>query len=304
MGGVLVLVDLVDEAGEDFAGAYFDEVGCAFGDEELHALDPADRAGDLADEAVGDFGAAVEEAGVDVGGDGEGGVVEGDGFEGGGEGVLRGLHEGAVERSADLKHDGALGSGLLAEVGGALDGGGGSGDDGLVGGVEVGGGDDGVVGGEVFCVGIVGEWGEVVGDLGADVVDELGGEAEDGGHGSDAGGNGLLHELATGADGADGFGEGEGAGGDVGGVLAEGVAGGEGGAGDAFFCEGFGKDAGGGYGDGEDGGLGVLGELELVFGAFEDEFGEGEAEGFVGLVEDGAGGGEVVVEIAAHADGL
>ncbi len=54
-----------------------------------------------------------------------------------GEGVLRGLHKGAVEGGADLKHDGALGSGLLAEVGGALDGGCGSGDDGLVGGVEV-----------------------------------------------------------------------------------------------------------------------------------------------------------------------
>ncbi len=114
----------------------------------------------------------------------------------------------------------------------------------------------------------------------------------------------MLHELAARADGADGFGEGEGAGGDVGGVLAEGMAGGEGGAGDAFFCEGFREDTGGGYRDGEDGGLGVLGELELVVRAFEDEFGEGEAEGLVGLVEEGAGGGEVVVEVAAHAYGL
>ena len=77
------------------------------------------------------------------------------------------------------------------------------------------------------------------------------------------------------------------------------MAGGEGGL-DAAF----GKHAGGGDGDGEDRGLRVLGELELVFGAFEDELGEREAEGFVGLVEDGAGGGEVVVEVAAHADGL
>ncbi len=114
-----------------------------------------------------------------------------------------------------------------------------------------------------------------------------------------SGGDGLLHVAAAGADGADGVGEGEGSGGDVGGVFAEGMAGGEGGV-DAVF----GEDAGGGDGDGEDGGLGVLGELELVFGAFEDELGEGEAEGFVGLVEDGAGDGEVVVEIAAHADGL
>ena len=53
-------------------------------------------------------------------------------------------------------------------------------------------------------------------------------EAEDGGHGALAGGDGGLHELAAEADGADGVGEGEGAGGDVGGVLAEGVAGGVG----------------------------------------------------------------------------
>ena len=84
VGGFLGAVDLAHEAGENFAGAYFDEVGCSFGDEELDALDPADGAGDLTDEAVGDFGAAMEEAGVDVGGDGEGRVVESDGFEGGG----------------------------------------------------------------------------------------------------------------------------------------------------------------------------------------------------------------------------
>jgi len=48
----------------------------------------------------------------------------------------------------------------------------------------------------------------------------------------------------------------------------------------------------------------VLGELELVFGAFKDEFREPEAEGLVGLLEDGPGGGEVVVEVAAHTYGL
>ena len=42
-------------------------------------------------------------------------------------------------------------------------------------------------------------------------------------------GTACCMKLAAGADGADGVGEGEGAGGDVGGVLAEGVAGGEGG---------------------------------------------------------------------------
>ncbi len=241
-----------------------------------------------------------EEAGVDVGGDGVGRVVEGDGFEVGGEGVLRGLHEGAVEGGADVEHDGALGSGLLAEISGALDCGGGAGDDGLVGGVEVGRGDDGAVGGEGFCCGVGGGVGVRSSETWAQMSAMRSAEKPRmAAHGAFAWGNGLLHVLATGADGPDGVGEGKGAGGDVGGVLAEGVAGGEGG-GDAFFCE----DAGCGDRDGEDGGWVLLGELELVFGAFEDEFGEGEAEGFVGLVEEGAGGGEVVVEVAAHAYAL
>ena len=77
LSGLLVAIDLAHEAGEDLAGADLDEVGGALGDEELDALDPADGTGDLADEAVGDVGAVGDEAGVDVGGDGEVGVVEG-----------------------------------------------------------------------------------------------------------------------------------------------------------------------------------------------------------------------------------
>jgi len=119
-------VDLAVEAGEDFAGADFNELsGAGFG-EELDALDPADRRGDLADESVADFGAAGEEASVGVGGDGEGGVVEDDGFEGVGEGILRGLHERGVEGAADGEHDGALGAGFFATRGGEFNGGGGA----------------------------------------------------------------------------------------------------------------------------------------------------------------------------------
>ncbi len=114
-------------------------------------------------------------------------------------------------------------------------------------------------------------------------------------------GTACCMKLAAGAHGAEGFGEGDGSGGDVGAVFAERVAGGEGGG---EVREELGEDAPGGDGDGEDGGLGVLGVLEGFGGAVEDEVGEGEAEGLVGLVEDGAGGGVGVVELAAHADGL
>src|ERR1700729_2804425 len=127
----------------------------------------------------------------------------------------------------------------------------------------------------------------------------MGVEAEDCGHCTFAGRDGLLHISAAGADGADGVGEGEGVGEDVGGVFAERMAGGEGRVNAAFD-----EDACGGDRDGEDCGLRGLGELELFFGAFEDEPGEGEAESFVSLVEYGACDGEVVVEIAAHSYGL
>ncbi len=106
------------------------------------AVDPADGAGDLADEGVADVVGLQEEAGVDVGGYGEAGVVEGDGLELVFELALCGHHEGAMEGSADGEHDDALGSEFFAQFGGALDGGFGAGDNGLVGGVEVGGGDD------------------------------------------------------------------------------------------------------------------------------------------------------------------
>ncbi len=240
----------------------------------MDAVDPADGAGDLADEGVAnDVGLQVE-LGVDVAGYGEARGLEGDGLELMLELVLGGHHERAVEGAADGEHDGALGTEFFAEFSHAGYGCGGAGDDGLVGGVEVGGGDDfgGALGGDSGAGGF--DVGEV--------------EAEDGGHSALAGRDGGLHELAAGADGADGVGEGEGLGGDVGGVLAERVARGVGDgeiAGVEFGLE----DAEGGDGDGEDGGLGVLGELEGVFGAVEDDVGEGEVEGVVGLLEDGAG---------------
>ena len=198
-------------------------------------------------------------------------------------------------------------AGGFGKLDGAIDGGGGAGDDDLLGSIEIGGGDDGAGNGGAGGVGLGGggvgggRGGEVVGGFGAEVVDLLGGEAEDGGHGAFAGGNGLLHEAAAGADGGEGFGKGEGAGGDVGAVLAEGMAGGE-----AGFEGGeeLGEDALDGDGNGKDGGLGVFGLLEGLGGAFEDEVREMEAEGFVGFFEDGFGGGEVLVEIETHAYGL
>ena len=61
--------------------------------------------------------------GINVAEDRNFGGVEGKRLEIGSQTVLRGLHQRAMERSADRQHDGALGAALLGEFGGALDGG-------------------------------------------------------------------------------------------------------------------------------------------------------------------------------------
>ena len=98
------------EAGEDFAGAYFDVVGNVPEFELVDAFDPADGAGDLADEGVAELVGMQMELRVDVGDNGEAGLVEGDGLELVFELMLGGHHEGAVEGAADGEHDGALGA--------------------------------------------------------------------------------------------------------------------------------------------------------------------------------------------------
>ena len=66
VGGVQGSVDLAVQAGEDFAWAYFDVVGYVAELELADAVDPADGAGDLADEGVADVVGLDEEASVDV----------------------------------------------------------------------------------------------------------------------------------------------------------------------------------------------------------------------------------------------
>ena len=128
----------------------------ALGDEELDALDPADRAGDLADEAVAGVGAAGDEAGVDVGGDWECGSLKARDSRSVARascaGCMRAQWKGALTWSMTVR----LAPACFAEVGGALDGGGGSGDDGLVGGVEIGGETTAVLGLKVLASGV---WG-------------------------------------------------------------------------------------------------------------------------------------------------
>src|SRR5208337_958226 len=64
------------------------------------------------------------------------------------------------------------------------------------------------------------------------------------------------------------------------------------------------EDAPGGDADGENSRLGVFGEPEVFIRAFEDQFGERETEGFVGLGKGLGGDGKVLGKVAAHADRL
>ena len=131
-----------------------------------------------------------------------------------------------MEGCADVEHDRAFGSGFLAQVGGALHGGGCSGDDGLVGRVEVGGGDHGEFGVEGFGLGGGGQRRELVRHLGTDFGNQRGRHTKDGGHRTFSCGDGLLHVASAVADGAHGVGKAERSCGDVRGVLAERVTGG------------------------------------------------------------------------------
>jgi hypothetical protein len=90
---------------------------------------------------------------------------------------------------------------------------------------------------------------------GADLIDA---EVQDGGHGSLAHRHRLLHELAAQAHRAHRVGKAKGAGGDVGGVLAQRVAGDK-----AGHNAGLVEHAGGGHRDGENRRLGDFGQPEL-----------------------------------------
>jgi hypothetical protein len=282
--GFLGGVDLLEQAAEDFAGANLNEDASAGGYEGVHAIYPANRAGDLADECVAGGFSGGDQAAGDVGGYRDAGIGKGKGSEDAGDFLLRGLHECAVEGRADGEHYGAAGAFGFGDGRGSFDSSEGTGDDGLAGGVEVGRGDGEAGFGFGFATGF--------GHLG-------GVQGEDGGHGALTGGNGQLHGPATGFDRADSIGKTEGSGGDVCRPLAERMAGGKGGLNAVR-----GEDAPGGDADGEDGRLGVLREAEVFFRAFKDEFGERETEGFIGFSKGLGGEGKLLGERAAHANGL
>ena len=245
-------------------GAELDEGVDALLAEELDGSRPLDGAVDLVDELVANRRYVVNGGGGAVRHDGNLQLGEGGGGDGVHHALGGGAHEGAVEGAAHAEGDDLLRAAGLGVVEGADDGLAGAAHDDLAGGVD--GADLGA-------------------GLAADILALAHVEADDGGHRAGAGLAGGGHQLAAGAEEADGIVEREGARGHEGGVLAERVAGDEGGAFEQVGVQVGGDAQEGEAGDG-DRGLRVLGLLQLVLGALEADAGEGDAEDLVGAVEE------------------
>ena len=136
-----------------------------------------------------------------------------------------------------------------------------------------------------------------LGGLGARLRDLFGVEAEDRRHRAVADRHRLLHVAAAAPHDPQRVGEREGAGRDVGRVLAEAVAGDERGREPARREQAVGGDA-----DRQDRRLRVLGQRQLVLGAVEEEAAQRLAERRVGLVERLAADRKRVGQRLAHAD--
>src|SRR5580700_3754978 len=135
-------IDLAEQAGQDFAGAYFYEDGYAGIDHVAHGFQPADWIGDLADERVAGLFACGDNFGVHVRNQWEFQVVELRGTQVRFEALLRGHHHGAMKGRGNGQDDGTFCAALRGDLDGALYRGGGTGDDCLFRRIHVGGRDD------------------------------------------------------------------------------------------------------------------------------------------------------------------
>lgn len=272
-----VLVDFPDETGDDFAGAEFEEISVAHGDESLDRIGPADGAGDLVCEHRADFRGIGHGGGGKIADNGDIGFLEGEGGKFRGELVLGGLHEARVVGTGDVEFDGAADAEFLGLGDCGIDSGDGAGEHDLAGRVKI---------GDIH----IGGCGES-----ADLVFLA---ADEGGHGAFGGETGLFHESAAFADDFEAVFEREGTGGGVGSELAERESGG----GDGVEVRQAFADHGEGHQSVEvEGGLAARGFGEFLIRAFEHDLRNRETEGFVGFAGHFAAGGGFFREVFAHA---
>src|SRR3984957_17980557 len=105
-------IDLAQQAGQNFAGADFDEDIHAGFDHFVNRIEPTDRRGDLADQRVAGFVAGDDGFGIDIGDQRKFQGGEAHGFQIGFEAFLCRHHQRAVKRRGDGQNHGALSAGL------------------------------------------------------------------------------------------------------------------------------------------------------------------------------------------------
>ena len=197
---------------------------------------------------------------------------------------LRGLHERAVEWSADRKHDGAARAFGLAKRRGLFDRRGSARDDRLTRRVEIG----GLHGQAGFARGLRAGLGHLRGI-----------ERKHGCHGSLPRRNRLLHGAPASLHGAHRIGKGERAGNDVRRPLAQRMPGGQ-----RRRNAVLGENARCRHAHRHNGRLRVFGQAQIFFRPFETEPRKREAERRIGLGKGLSGNGKSLGELAAHAYGL
>ena len=136
--GRQALVDLSRQPTEDLARADLDDARDTELDELLNRLGPAHGGGHLGHEQIDDARGVVVGGGLDVRDHGDCRRAEGEKLQHPPQARLHLGHQAAVKGSAHLELDGAPGAGVFAELTGTGHGAGVTGDDRLLGAVEVG----------------------------------------------------------------------------------------------------------------------------------------------------------------------
>jgi hypothetical protein len=275
-------VDLLHESGQNGPGTHFNICADALGRKPLHDVLPAHRRGHLADQRVdGRRGIALRFR-IDVCNDGDSRGLDGQRAQLGRQPLLGRLHECAMKRGADRQRNHTFGAERLRALSGPPDRFRAARDHDLSWRVQVCGADH-----------------VPLRRLDAGLRDERGVQTKDRRHRAAADRDGLLHVPPSIADDAHGIGEGEGAGGNVRGILTEAVARNNRRLDAAARQQALDRNR-----HRQDRRLGILGERQGVIGAVEDRAAERHAERLVGFREGLATDRERGGERLAHADAL
>src|SRR5580704_200157 len=275
-------VDLAHEPAKDLPRTHFHERLYTLGDQHAHGLLPLYCACDLADQRMAATVSILEQCRIHVADDSGCRLVEHHSRKILSQAILRWLHQRAVKWGADWKDFRAFGAAFVGEFGGAFHRRNVTGNDNLLGRVDVGWFAD-------FALRRVA----------ANIGDLLELHAENRRHRAHPDGNGFLHILATMAYSADRIGEVQGSSHNVRRVFAQAMSGDERGLETLFLQYSPSRD-----GCSQNRWLGDLGKAKLILGTFETKLREPITEDFVGFFKCLPGYGIFFGEFLSHTDGL